>query len=66
MIKGTQQFKIIKRRGATAEEAFEIVASMQDREIARLTAENKRLNDLVAEALGAMNQDEADEFFGVA
>jgi hypothetical protein len=66
MIKGRQQLKIVQRRGATAEEAFQIVATLQDREIARLTAENERLNGLVAEAITAMDQDEADKFFGVA
>ena len=65
MIKGRQQFKIITRRGATSEEAFEIVATLQDREIARLTVENERLQRVANEAVMLMSDTQVDEFFGI-
>ena len=44
--------------GATDKEATKLVLQEQEREI-------KRLKALLDEALGAMDQDEADKFFGV-
>jgi len=48
----------LKSQGATKEEAISIVMGDQQREI-------DRLNRYVVEAVSAMDQDEADRFFGV-